>query len=465
MKQPISTRLHRQLLVAVAAATFCLGAQACGKYDFVCKARKTVEDIGKTVTNTVNKAVNSGTGVANTVVYTLDDAKKTLVDFGYSAEALGESGLKSSLDLLSRLATLTKTAAQDATKAAAAVKDLENAKAACGKPKPGGPCGDAKDWLPYYTKAMKAAAAQAARSAAALQSTQQALALQVAAAAQQTFEQASADISTAEVQTLRAATKAGAAFAQVEKTGIDFAKTGFLAYLKQLQNEAVKQLAKAFLGNNKAFVQGLARAQSLDADGQAALNRIKRSLPIAFAQGGAITEQTRNDMLQVAIKLGLVSADGVTPPTLKVPTAQSSFTIFMGDGGGYVGGANVSYGFTMNLFPEADGSYKVAAVENLGGSVGFQASASVGFGIAWSPESVLKSIGPNLGVAVDGGVGPVGGSVAVSWDPSKLISAWDISTMTWNGNPVPSVALSLNVGVGFPASATVAGGYTFLLTK
>jgi hypothetical protein len=40
-------RLPRQLLVAAAAASFCLGAHACGKYDFVCKARHAAEAAAK----------------------------------------------------------------------------------------------------------------------------------------------------------------------------------------------------------------------------------------------------------------------------------------------------------------------------------------------------------------------------------------------------------------------------------
>jgi hypothetical protein len=47
MKLHLNTCLPRQLLVTAAVATFSLGAQACGKYDVVCKARAKVEQAAK----------------------------------------------------------------------------------------------------------------------------------------------------------------------------------------------------------------------------------------------------------------------------------------------------------------------------------------------------------------------------------------------------------------------------------
>ena len=454
-------RLCGQLLLAAAAASFSLGAQACGKWDFGCHIKKVVSDIAGAVTQTVNTASNATT----VVVYTLADAQDTLVAFGYTASALGQSGLQQAVGLLNTLANLKKAALQDTANVSAALtsklamqqqcKGMRNFDPQC---YPG--------WQADFNKQIAALQAKALQSATALAAAEQSLAQQVAAVAQQEFDQAGATITASEKLALHKATKVAHALKTLETTGIDFIESGYTAYLAKLQALAVRGLAKKYLSDNTVFLQGLAKAQALDADGQAALNRIQRALPVAFAQAGAVTPQTQRDMLQVAVKLGLVSADGITPPTLTAPSAKSSFTIFVSGNAAWVAGVAATSGFTMNLYPEADGSFQVAAVETVGGSVGWQIGANAQFGIAWSPDPVRQSIGASLGVGIDAGVPTLSGAVTVAWDPTRLTSAWDISTLSWHGSPLPTVALAIGAGPSLtPVSAAIQGGYTFLVVK
>ena len=454
-------RLCRQLLLAAAAAGFSLGAQACGKWDFGCHIKKVVNDIADAVTQTVNTAGSAST----VVVYTLADAQNTLVAFGYTASALGQSGLQQAVGLLNTLAHLKKAAMQDTANVTSAL----NSKLAMLQQCKGMRQVDPQcypGWQADFNTQIAALQAKALQSATALAAAEQSLALQVAAVAQQEFDQASATITASEKVALHKATKAGHMFKAMEATGVDFIESGYAAYLAKLQAIAVRGLAKKYLSDNTVFLQGLARAQALDADGQAALNRIQRALPVAFAQRGTVTPQTQRDMLQVAVKLGLVSADGITPPTLTAPSSKSSFTIFVSGNAAWVAGVAATSGFTMNLYPEADGSYLVAAVETVGGSLGWQIGANAQFGIAWSPDPVLKSIGPSLGVGIDAGVPTLSGAVSVAWDPTRLTSAWDISTLSWHGSPVPTVSLAIGAGPSLtPVSAAIQGGYTFLVAK
>ena len=454
-------RLCAQILLAAAAASVSLGAQACGKWDFGCHIKKVVSDISDAVTQTVKSAGNAST----VVVYTLADAQNTLVAFGYTASALGQSGLQQAVGLLNTLAHLQKAAVQDTANVTAALNSKLAMQLQCKGMRHVDPqC--YPGWQADFDKQIAALQAKAVQSATALAAAEQALALQVSAVAQQEFDQAGATITASEKAALHKATKVVHALKTIETTGVDFIESGYTAYLAKLQAVAVRSLAKKYLSDNTVFLQGMAKVQALDADGQAALNRIQRALPVAFAQAGAVTPQTQRDMLQVAVKLGLVSADGITPPTLTPPSSKSSFTIFVSGNAAWVAGVAATSGFTMNLYPEADGSYLVAAVETVGGSVGWQIGANAQFGIAWSPDPVLKSIGPSLGVGIDAGVPTLSGAVTVAWDPTRLTSAWDIRTLSWNGSPVPTVSLAIGAGPSLtPVSAAIQGGYTFLVAK
>ena len=77
-----------------------------------------------------------------------------------------------------------------------------------------------------------------------------------------------------------------------------------------------------------------------------------------------------------------------------------------------------------------------------------------------------KSIGASLGLGIEGGVPTLSGAVSVAWDPTRLTSSWDIRTLSWNGSPVPTVALAIGAGPSLvPVSAAIQGGYTFLIAK
>lgn len=456
-------RLGRQLLLAAAAASLSLGAQACGRWDFGCHIKKVVSDISTNVTQSVNAAAANA---ASTVVYTVADARKTLEAFGYSASALGESGLQQAVGLLNTLSGLKKTAAKDAASASAALNTKLARQNYCKDYRLFDPLACPPGWQRQFNQEIAKLETAAMQSAKALAAAEQSLALQVAAVAQQEFDQASATVQASERTALRRATRVVFVLEDAQATAKNFVRKGFQDYLAKFQDAAIKELAKQAMNDHTVFLQGLAKAQSLDAEGQAALNRIQRALPIAFANNGAVTPQTRQDMLQLAVKLGLVSADGVTPPKLTAPSSHSSITIFVAGNAAWVGGLAVSTGFSMNLYPEADGSYLVAAVESVGGSVGWQIGANAQAGIAWSPDTVKNSVGPSLGVGIEAGVPSVSGAVTVAWDPTKLTSSWDIRTMRWNGSPLPTMSLAIGAGPSVtPVSAAVQGGYTFLATS
>jgi hypothetical protein len=212
--------------------------------------------------------------------------------------------------------------------------------------------------------------------------------------------------------------------------------------------EAIWRAAgKSFVKSNSAFILDMKhRAQNLDADGQAALNRVKRAI-------GAkrIDDQARADMQLLTSKIAYAGKD------IGSSVKNSSFGIQICDSGGAgnVGGEGC-YMMIMQTYLE-NGKYKVG----LARSVGVAASpvpSDVGvestFGIFWGPGGIDANNGPSMGLGL-GVVLDEGLEVGVSWgvptaipDPSAIVPGFSIS-----------------IGGGAKGEAALTAGYTQVLTK
>ena len=213
-----------------------------------------------------------------------------------------------------------------------------------------------------------------------------------------------------------------------------------------------------------------ASLNSLDSEGQQALNRVMRAIP-----KGQIDSQSMCDVPRLAKKLGLLSgsaaetAFGATVglgqstydqniPGVPAALANSNFSLCLGGAGAYGIGGNASVCFAMEVAPSTvprneigvggkSRAYKMAVVQTVGGSVGL--GASIGPSLAWSPGAINTKVTPNIGL--EGGLGPVG--IGMSWDVA-------LKDMT----AIPGFSLGIG-GVGTPASWSIDAGVSIPLYK
>ena len=199
--------------------------------------------------------------------------------------------------------------------------------------------------------------------------------------------------------------------------------------LKDVYNAAMlgawKKVAENEMSNAKTFANGMkSRAQILDNDAKAALNRIKHDL-----SRQTIDEQTRTDM-QTLVK-AIVYADHKIPAGIRNSSfgIEICFTV----GGAVVGGGECT---TMLIQLQMEnGKFPVAIVQSIGLGGGPTLGANVAFGVVWHPELIDEVTAPYVGL--DGDVDLVeGGGLSVDWkipttkvpaDPKGLIPGFAIT--------------------------------------
>lgn len=212
--------------------------------------------------------------------------------------------------------------------------------------------------------------------------------------------------------------------------------------------EAIWRAAgKSFVKGSSSFILDMKRrAQNLDADGQAALNRVKRAI-------GAkrIDDQARADMQMLTSKIAFAGNN------IGNSVKRSSFGIQICDsvGAGNVGG-ETCYMMIMQTYLE-DGKYKVGIARSFGvaaSPVPSDLGAEAAFGIFWGPGGIDDNNGASMGLGL-GVVLEEGLEVGVSWgvptaipDPSSVVPGFSIS-----------------IGGGVKGEAALTAGYTQVLAK
>ena len=289
----------------------------------------------------------------------------------------------------------------------------------------------------------EAARQEAARVAAAAQAAATAEANRVASLAQK-----GAAISTSEMNGL----VTGMRTVYADSTGaVTSGYNSAVNKLTSLLNSALEAIwraaGKTFLDKNAQLVRDMKRrAQSLDANGQAALNRVKRAI-------GAknIDEQARADM-QMLVNAIVYGANNIGKAV-----TRSSFGIQVCDSGGV---GNVGAGYCtmmiMQTFLE-DGKFKVGMARSLGVAASPAPTilgADQTFGIFWGPGGIDEATGPSFGFSF-GAVLEEGLEVGLSWAVP--------TTMPEPSAVVPG--LSVSIGAGGKVSAAMTAGYTQLLAK
>jgi hypothetical protein len=212
--------------------------------------------------------------------------------------------------------------------------------------------------------------------------------------------------------------------------------------------EAIWRAAgKSFVNKNSAFIMGMKhRAQHLDANGQAALNRVKRAI-------GAkrIDDQARADMQLLTSEIAFAGKDigsAVTHSSFGIQFCESA-------GAGNVGGESC-YMMIMQTYLE-NGKYRVALARSFGvaaSPVPSDVGADAAYGIFWGPGGIDANNGPSMGLGL-GVVLDEGMEVGVAWGVPTTIP-----------NPsavVPGFAIS--IGGGAKGEAALTAGYTQVLVK
>ena len=188
------------------------------------------------------------------------------------------------------------------------------------------------------------------------------------------------------------------------------------------------------------------RAQSLDSDGTAALNRVKRAIAAKD-----LDEQGRTDM-QLLMKKIVFGGNNI-PDSVK----NSSFGIQIcaSVGMGYSGGGSC-FMMIMQTYLE-NGVYKVGLAQ----SVGVDASpapsdfgADPSFGLFWGPGGISDNGGPSIGVDM-GAVLDEGVEAGLSWGVPMSMPNPD--------SAIPGV--SVTIGDGVKGKATLSAGYTQIIGK
>ena len=280
---------------------------------------------------------------------------------------------------------------------------------------------------------------------------------QAAAAAKVAADQAAAAAKAAADQLA----KQGAAISKSEMTSMlaqarnlyadtDAAMKNGLNQIQKLINAALEAVWRA--AGKSAVKQSATlltdmrhRAMNLNAEGQAALNRVRRAVAAKN-----IDEQARTDMQ--LLMSAIVYGGSQVPSNVK----KSSFGIQICDsvGAGYAGGESC-YMMIMQTFLE-DGKFKVGLARSLGLAASPAPSdlgAESSFGIFWGPGGIRDNGGTSIGLGL-GAFLEEGAEVGVSWGVPTMIP--DPSSL------VPG--MSISVGGGAKGEVAMTGGYTQIIT-
>jgi hypothetical protein len=289
-----------------------------------------------------------------------------------------------------------------------------------------------------------AAAAQAAQAAAQAEAAAQAATV---AAANRLAQQGSAISSTEMRSIVNGAKNVYADSTGAMTNGYNAAVNKFKALLNAALDAIWRAAGKAAVKNSGRFLLDMKhRAQNLDANGQAALNRIKRAI-------GAknIDEQARADMQILTRAIAFGGNDIASAVT------HSSFGIQICDsvGAGNVGG-ETCYMMIMQTYLE-NGKFKVGLARSFGvaaSPVPSDLGAESTFGIFWGPGGIDDNTGASIGLAL-GVVLEEGLEVGISWgiptaipDPSAVVPGFSVS-----------------IGAGAKGEAALSAGYTQVLAK
>jgi len=257
-----------------------------------------------------------------------------------------------------------------------------------------------------------------------------------------TLAEQGAAISKAEMtDLLRDARNAYADSAGAVKSGYNASVNQLNSIMTALLDGIWREAGKKFTKKNQSTILEMKhRATSLDAEGQAALNRVKRAITAKD-----LDEQARADM-QVLMKK-------IVPASVK----NSSFGIQLctSAGAGY-GGADTCFMMIMQTYLE-DGKYKVGLAQSVGvaaSPVPSDIGADVSFGLFWGPGGISDNAGPSIGVAL-GAVLEEGLEVGVSWGVSTSMPNPD--------SAIPGISIS--IGTGGKVQASLSAGYTLLAGK
>jgi hypothetical protein len=289
-----------------------------------------------------------------------------------------------------------------------------------------------------------AAAAQAAQAAAQAEAAAQAAAT---AAANRVAQQGSA-ISSTEMRTIVSGAKGVYADSTGAMTnGYNTAVNKFKALLNAALDAIWRAAGKAAVNKSGRFLLDMKhRAQNLDANGQAALNRIKRAIG-----SKNIDEQARADM-QVLTRAIVFGGNDIASAV-----THSSFGIQICDsvGAGNVGG-ETCYMMIMQTYLE-NGKFKVGQARSFGvaaSPVPSDLGAESTYGIFWGPGGIDDNTGASIGLAL-GVVLEEGLEVGISWgiptaipDPSAVVPGFSVS-----------------IGAGAKGEAALSAGYTQVLAK
>jgi len=231
------------------------------------------------------------------------------------------------------------------------------------------------------------------------------------------------------------------------KSGYDTSVNTLKSVMDALMDGIWREAGKSFTKKNEKFILDMKhRAMSLDADGKAALNRVKR----AITQRD-LDEQARTDMALVMKKI-VYGGNNIAGAV-----QNSSFGIQLcGSAGVGYGGGDSCFMMIMQTYLE-NGVYKVGLAQSVGvaaSPVPSDIGADVSYGIFWGPGGISDNAGPSIGLGL-GAVLEEGLEVGVSWGIPTTIP-----------NPSSVVpGISISIGSGGKVNASLSAGYTWLAGK
>lgn len=219
------------------------------------------------------------------------------------------------------------------------------------------------------------------------------------------------------------------------------------SFMNSLLDGIWRAAGKKFVKKSGTFILDMKhRAMNLNADGQAALNRVRRAITAKN-----IDAQAQADM-QLLTKLIVYGGNNI-PESVK----KSSFGIQVCESaGGGNGGIEACYMMIMQTYLE-NGKYRVGLARGLGvaaSPVPSVIGADVTYGLFWGPGGISDNSGPSIGVAL-GVVLEEGLEVGVSWGVPT-------------GMPDPETAIpgfAISIGAGAKGEAALTAGYTQVLVK
>ena len=231
------------------------------------------------------------------------------------------------------------------------------------------------------------------------------------------------------------------------KSGYDTSVNTLKSVMDALMDGIWREAGKSFVKKNERFILDMKhRAVNLDADGKAALNRVKR----AITQRD-LDEQARTDMALVMKKI-VYGGNNIAGAV-----QNSSFGIQLCSSGGVgYGGGDSCFMMIMQTYLE-NGVYKVGLAQSVGvaaSPVPSDIGADVSYGIFWGPGGISDNAGASIGLGL-GAVLEEGLEVGVSWGiPTKIPNPSSV---------VPGISIS--IGSGGKVNASLSAGYTWLAGK